>query len=162
MTAPAQASDLARDVWTMLSEVWLGERPRLNSQMAALGLHPMQALALRFLEPDRPRPMSALADAMRCDASNVTGIADRLEAAGLVERRPATHDRRVKTLVLTERGEDVKARVAAIWGEPPAAVAEKIERVRAAAADRGREVRGAGVVADQQRGVAQQRTEPAE
>jgi alkanesulfonate monooxygenase len=27
------------------------------------------------------------------------------------------------------------------WGEPPAAVAEKIERVRAAAADRGREVR---------------------
>ena len=116
----------------MLSEVWLGERPRLNSQLAALGLHPMQALALRFLEPGRPRPMSALAGAMRCDASNITGIADRLEAAGLVERRPAEHDRRVKTLVLTDRGQDVKARVAAIWAEPPAAVAQMPEEDLAA------------------------------
>ena len=33
-------------------------------------------------------PMSELAEAMRCDNSNVTGIADRLEDRGLVERRP--------------------------------------------------------------------------
>ena len=116
----------------MLSEVWLSERPRLNSQLGELGLHPMQALALRFLEPGRPRPMNALAGAMRCDASNITGIADRLEAAGLVERRPAEHDRRVKTLVLTDRGQDVKARVAAIWAEPPAAVAQMPEEDLAA------------------------------
>ena len=41
--------------------------------------------------------MSALAHALHCDNSNVTGIVDRLEAAGLVERRAAEHDRRVKT-----------------------------------------------------------------
>jgi DNA-binding MarR family transcriptional regulator len=34
----------------------------------------------------------------------VTGIVDRLEARGLVERRTAPNDRRVKHLVLTEAG----------------------------------------------------------
>ena len=41
--------------------------------------------------------MSALAGLLMCDNSNVTGIVDRLEALGLVERRPAEHDRRVKS-----------------------------------------------------------------
>jgi DNA-binding MarR family transcriptional regulator len=81
----------------------------------------VQALALRMLEPGEPRPMSALATMLHCDASNVTNIADRLEAAGLVERRPTGHDRRVKTLVLTPHGEQMRARVAAIWHEPPEA-----------------------------------------
>jgi DNA-binding MarR family transcriptional regulator len=67
--------------------------------------------------------MNALAGLLHCDASNVTNIADRLEAAGLVERRAAEYDRRVKTLVLTAHGEDVRQRVAAVWAEPPAAFA---------------------------------------
>ena len=33
--------------------------------------------------------MSALAGLLMCDNSNVTGIVDRLEALGLVERKPA-------------------------------------------------------------------------
>ena len=57
----------------------------------------MQSMALMQLQPGEPMPMSALADALQCDNSNVTGIVDRLEAAGLVERRAAEHDRRVKT-----------------------------------------------------------------
>ena len=38
--------------------------------------------------------MSAVAERMQCDNSNVTGVADRLEALGLAERVPAPHDRR--------------------------------------------------------------------
>jgi DNA-binding MarR family transcriptional regulator len=53
--------------------------------------------------------MGELAQNLRCDNSNVTGIADRLEAAGLLERRPHAHDRRVKTLVLTRKGEELRA-----------------------------------------------------
>ena len=49
-------------------------------------------------------PMSALAGPLMCDNSNVTGIVDRLEALGLVERRPAERDRRVKAVALTEQG----------------------------------------------------------
>ena len=64
----------------------------------------MQSMALMHLRPDEPMTMSAMAHALKCDNSNVTGIVDRLEAVGLVERRAAEHDRRVKTLVITEKG----------------------------------------------------------
>src|SRR6266540_4384863 len=70
-------------------------------------------------DPDAPKPMSELALALRCDNSNVTGIVDRLEDRGLVERRAAAHDRRVKMLTITERGAEVRARLGARLDEPP-------------------------------------------
>jgi DNA-binding MarR family transcriptional regulator len=121
-TTPA-SSELARTAWAAVAELFLGQRPRINAELAGLGLHPVQALALRFLEPGEPRPMSTLAGLLHCDASNVTNIADRLEAAGLVERRADEHDRRVKTLVLTASGAEARERVAAVWAEPPAGFA---------------------------------------
>jgi DNA-binding MarR family transcriptional regulator len=123
MATTPTAPDLARDVWSRVMELWIRQRPRTNAAMTQLGLHPVQALALRLLEPGEPRPMSALAAQLHCDASNVTNIADRLEAMALVERRPSAHDRRVKTLVLTPEGEAMRDRVAAIWREPPAGFA---------------------------------------
>jgi DNA-binding MarR family transcriptional regulator len=60
-----------------------------------------------------------MAHALHCDNSNVTGIVDRLEAQGLVERRAAEHDRRVKTLVITERGSDVRDEVEQRMSVPP-------------------------------------------
>lgn len=87
---------------------------RLHEHMeeatAAVGLSAPMAMALRALDPELPRPMSGLAGTLRCDPSNVTGIADRLEAQGLVARQPATHDRRVKELAVTPRGAAVRAR----------------------------------------------------
>lgn len=74
-----------------------------------LDLTPLQARAVLWLE--QPSPMRALADHLRCDASNVTGLADRLEAQGLVERI-AGQDRRVKLLRLTDRGAALRAEVA--------------------------------------------------
>jgi DNA-binding MarR family transcriptional regulator len=67
--------------------------------------------------------MSALADALYCHASNVTGIVDRLESRGLVERRPDEEDRRVKTLSLTPAGADIRGLVVELMSEPPAAIA---------------------------------------
>jgi DNA-binding MarR family transcriptional regulator len=63
--------------------------------------------------------MNELAEALACDASNVTGLVDRLEARGLVERRAAPGDRRVRTLVLTPDGIHVRARVIRGMSEPP-------------------------------------------
>lgn len=65
------------------------------------GLTHTQARALFAL--DEPQPMSALAEVLSCDASNVTLVADQLEQLGLAERRPAS-DRRVKLLALTDLG----------------------------------------------------------
>ncbi|MCF1508735.1 MarR family winged helix-turn-helix transcriptional regulator [Streptomyces glomeratus] len=54
-----------------------------------------------------PASMSVLATTLTCDASNMTGIIDRLEKRGLVRREPNPSDRRVKNVVLTAEGERV-------------------------------------------------------
>jgi DNA-binding MarR family transcriptional regulator len=65
-----------------------------------------EAGALRRL--DKPYSMRAFAEAIGCDASYVTILTDRLDALGLVERVPDEHDRRVRQLVLTENGEQMR------------------------------------------------------
>jgi DNA-binding MarR family transcriptional regulator len=52
--------------------------------------------------------MRHLAAAMQCDASNITGIADRLEERGLLVRQSDPRDRRVKLLVATPAGEQLR------------------------------------------------------
>ncbi|MFG2122815.1 MarR family winged helix-turn-helix transcriptional regulator [Streptomyces sp. NPDC048710] len=54
-----------------------------------------------------PASMSVLATTLTCDASNMTGIIDRLEKRGLVRREPSPSDRRVKNVLLTAEGEQV-------------------------------------------------------
>jgi DNA-binding MarR family transcriptional regulator len=99
LPAGARLDDL---LLSLLDEMKSAFVRRLDEQ----GLSMPQALTLRLL--DHPRPMRLLATAMGCDASNLTGIADRLEERGLVERRVDPHDRRVKFLVVTPRGERVR------------------------------------------------------
>src|SRR5688572_27097268 len=115
-----------------LSCVMVGEasadKPRRMAVFSELGLSFQRAMALGHLTADEPLPMSALAGALQCDNSNVTGIVDRLEAAGLAERRPAERDRRVKTVVLTPHGEAVKAEVRQRAGTPPPEIAALSEQ----------------------------------
>ena len=109
-TAPT--TSVAREAQRLFFQIGMVQRAKVGEALAELGLTFAQAHALRLLEPDLPSPMSALADLLFCDASNVTGIADRLEARGLVERRSVGADRRVKTLALTPAGVELRARVA--------------------------------------------------
>jgi DNA-binding MarR family transcriptional regulator len=119
----AERTDAAREAQRLFFEIGMVQRTRVGAALAELGLTFAQAHALRLLDPDRPLPMSALAERLFCDASNVTGIADRLEARGLVERRAGEGDRRVKTLALTRAGADLRDRVHEIMAEPPEAIA---------------------------------------
>ncbi|MFD6989677.1 MarR family winged helix-turn-helix transcriptional regulator [Streptomyces sp. NPDC059943] len=54
----------------------------------------------------QPMPMRRIARKLKCEPSNVTGIVDRLESRGLVERRPDPSDRRVKLAAPTENGRE--------------------------------------------------------
>lgn len=63
--------------------------------------------ALRRL--DVPVAMKDLGQRLRCDPSFVTMIADALEQRGLAKRELSAKDRRIKNLVLTDRGLEAKA-----------------------------------------------------
>jgi DNA-binding MarR family transcriptional regulator len=53
--------------------------------------------------------MKELGQRLHCDPSFVTMIADALEQRGLARREPSTADRRIKNLVLTPHGQQIKA-----------------------------------------------------
>jgi DNA-binding MarR family transcriptional regulator len=74
-----------------------------------LGMTPTQVIALRELS--EPATARELAGRMFCEASNVTFVLDRLEAQGLLERRPHPTDRRAKQIVLTPAGEQRRDQV---------------------------------------------------
>jgi DNA-binding MarR family transcriptional regulator len=111
------------DFWPMVIEFTLSQRAWWIGLCEDFGLTAMQGHTLRLLDPDRPVAMSALADHLVCDASNVTGIVDKLESRGLIARQGAGHDRRVKMLAVTEKGRAMQERISARMLEPPAAVA---------------------------------------
>jgi len=62
---------------------------------------------------DCPMAMKELGKRMHCDPSFVTLVADMLEKRGLAKREPHPADRRVKNIVLTSEGEELKRRVEA-------------------------------------------------
>src|SRR5262245_50966680 len=97
--------------WQLLVRFFFAQREHLPSLGDEFELSPAQWHVLHLIEPDRPLPMGRLAGTLGCDASNVTGLVDRLEARGLVARRPAPDDRRVKVIKLTPRGSQVRAQL---------------------------------------------------
>ena len=117
-------ADPATEAWKMVFQVITSERPlRMPSVASEFGLSPMGVNVFRILEPGSELPMSALAESVGCDASNVTGIVDRLEARGLIERRDSPGDRRVKLITLTDEGAQLREQVMDRLYEPPAAIA---------------------------------------
>jgi DNA-binding MarR family transcriptional regulator len=62
---------------------------------------------LTMLEADSPQSMSRLAEALDVSVASMTGIVDRMEKRGLVERRHEERDRRVVLVYPTPAGLDV-------------------------------------------------------
>ena len=102
-TAPLRTSP-AEQAWELLRELLFAERRRFFDAAAEFELHPAQAGTLMHLDAEAGLPMHEIATRLACDNSNVTGIVDRLEARGLVTRRPGQQDRRVKYIVPTADG----------------------------------------------------------
>jgi DNA-binding MarR family transcriptional regulator len=110
------------DPWALLIRLFFAQRASLPVVAAELELSPAQCHVLHLMEPEQPLPMGRLAETLACDASNVTGLVDRLESRGLVRRRPSAADRRVKVLVLTPTGIRLRAVLAERMTAPPAAL----------------------------------------
>ena len=109
----------AGEAWALIGRTFFEHgKPRMMAINQELDLSPPQGFVLRLL--DLPRPMGELAMTMHCDNSNMTGIVDRLEERGLVERGVAENDRRVKLIALTDEGRRVRDEVSRRLAEPPA------------------------------------------
>jgi DNA-binding MarR family transcriptional regulator len=114
-------SDLANDTWRRMTDLFHSRKEQVMAIAAAHRLNPGAMNALLFLEPGQPCSMRTLADAWKCDASNVTWLVDRLEEHGLAERRPHPSDRRVRTVALTRKGTRMRAQIESKLHEAPAA-----------------------------------------
>jgi len=110
---------LAGEIWEAMFRAVMGRKEQMAAVAAKFELTLAQAHLLRLLQFGPARTMTSLADALACDASNVTGMVDRLESRGLIHRGNAKHDRRIKTITLTGRGSAVVGRLTAGFLEPP-------------------------------------------
>ncbi|WP_333777405.1 MarR family winged helix-turn-helix transcriptional regulator [Streptomyces sp. IBSBF 3136] len=108
MAAPEKTrpDELTIEVVQLIAEVVARYHADYEEAAAGHSLTGAQAKLLGLLTLE-PLPMRKLAQKLRCEPSNVTGIVDRLESRGLVERRPDPADRRVKVAAATDQGRGV-------------------------------------------------------
>ncbi|GGR89769.1 MarR family transcriptional regulator [Streptomyces humidus] len=106
-TGPTTLPDaLTLEVVELIGEVVARFYEDYEDAAAGHSLTGAQARLLSLLSLE-PLPMRRLAQKLKCEPSNVTGIVDRLESRGLVERRPDPADRRVKLAAATDEGRQI-------------------------------------------------------
>jgi MarR family transcriptional regulator, organic hydroperoxide resistance regulator len=131
----AKAASAASEAWGLLQELIAAIKQGYVAVAEEFELSPPQVMALRVLDPERPLPMHELASACHLDNSTITGIVDRLEEQGLVERRSDERDRRVKMVAATDEGAKVCGKLGEILQEAPEPIARLSHKDQAALRD---------------------------
>jgi DNA-binding MarR family transcriptional regulator len=119
----AKVGKEAAEATELLFELLQAYKRQFHTFAKEQGLSPQQAVTMMHLSPDEGLPMSAIAELLMCDASNVTGIVDKLEARGLAKRGQG-EDRRVKVLTLTAEGERMRSALREHMLTPPGWIAD--------------------------------------
>jgi DNA-binding MarR family transcriptional regulator len=120
VSAPrSRKAALASQAWTLMFDILMASTDTRARSLAQRGLTPNDARALWSLSAEERCPIGSLAQAWECDPSNATFIIDRLERAGLAERRENPADRRVKLIGLTAKGARLKEELMAEYRIPP-------------------------------------------
>ena len=121
--ATTEAS-LERELWELLFQHFQAEHRNWSAVCKEFGLTLPQAHLLRLLTKSSSMKMNVLADALDCDASNITGLVDKLETRGLIRRQLDREDRRVKLIALTPVGAKITTKVLARLAEPSPSITE--------------------------------------
>ena len=105
-------------LWKLLrDDAFASLRDDFTARVAECSLSLSQGKLLRELA--RPQSQREIARRLHYDPSNITALADSLEARGLIERRADASDRRFRLLALTPEGERRRAALEARLAEPP-------------------------------------------
>lgn len=107
---PAAEDAASGELMRLLGDVVTRYLSAYEHAAAEQSLTVAQARVLALLT-EGPLPMRQLAGRMACEPSNITGIIDRLELRGLVERHPDPNDRRVKHAAATAAGSETTRRL---------------------------------------------------
>jgi len=93
-----------------MGELFGHVRAHVERVVQPYNLPPYCAKALNMI--DGSISMKELGSRIHCDGSFVTAIADALEERGLARREIDQDDRRIKNLVLTRKGQELRSRLA--------------------------------------------------
>src|SRR5260370_16724623 len=98
------ATDPAREIWGLFLDPVLDLlKSHVLAHYSEHRLTSSQACMLQGL--NHPMPQREAASQLGYDPSNITALADALEAKGLVDRRPDPSDRPVQTVARPPEGE---------------------------------------------------------
>lgn len=102
---------LNENVYWMLLQVAFRSKHGLMRLAERHDLSLVQLHTLCAMNPGEPLPMNAISCLLSCDASNITGIVDRLLTQKLIRRDEKPEDRRVKMITLTPRGQALREQI---------------------------------------------------
>jgi DNA-binding MarR family transcriptional regulator len=120
MSTRSTHDQLAAAAWRLMVGQMRSNKHLFTGVAQEMGLTPGDLHALLSIDAGEARPMRAMAEEWRCDASNVTWMVDRLEAHGYVERQSKANDRRVRTVALTAAGVVAQERAKELLHQVPA------------------------------------------
>jgi len=101
---PPVAERAPRSVGFLISQLGFFSSKGFMEALEPVGIDPREFLLLRFVATAEGQSQQALAERLAVPASRMVALVDRLEEAGLVERRPNLEDRRIRGLHLTRKG----------------------------------------------------------
>jgi len=105
-------------LWKLLrDDAFASLRDDFTARVAECSLSLSQGKLIRELA--KPQSQRELARRLHYDPSNITALADSLEARGLLERRTDASDRRFRRLALTPEGERLRASLEELLAQPP-------------------------------------------
>lgn len=93
-----------RSVGFLISQLGFVSSRGFVEALRPLGIDPREWTLLRYVAQAEGQSQQALAERLGLPASGMVALVDRLEQAGLLERRPGPDDRRVRALHLTAKG----------------------------------------------------------
>jgi len=96
-------------------QIHKAHRSRAEAALNKLGLHTGQEMLLLQLWIEEGIPQSQLAASMEVEPPTATKMLQRMERAGLIERRPDPEDARISRVYLTERGRALEQPVLDVW-----------------------------------------------
>ena len=92
--------------WTLLYQTYTAIFKTMERALLPLGISPPQAFALAAIQlSDEPMTPGRLAGLLAQETQSLTGLVDRMEAQGWVQRMRDLPDRRTIRLALTPAGE---------------------------------------------------------